>query len=153
MGICMPLGGWLADRLLSIIGYRWSRASVAMLGMFGCALMFTVATFVQNGHAVVACFALALAFIGITEAPAWATAIDLGGEASGKSAAIANTGGNFGGAISPTISPWISAVLVANLALSQQQAWAWAMRLGSVICFVGALLWFAIDASERRGGE
>ncbi|MEX0712088.1 MAG: MFS transporter [Pirellulales bacterium] len=149
MGLCMPLGGWLSDRLMSVVGYRGCRAAVAMFGMVACSIMLTSATVVTNDVAIVACFALSLAFIGLTEAPAWATAIDLGGKRAGTSAAIANTGGNTGGALSPTITPWVSGLLVAE-GLNQQQGWAWGMRLASLICLVGAILWFWIDASERH---
>jgi ACS family glucarate transporter-like MFS transporter len=98
----------------------------------------------------VACFALGLALMGVTEAPAWATAIDLGGESAATSAAIANTGGNLGGTLSPTITPWFSAMLMAEYELNKQEAWGWSMRLASAICLIGAVLWLGIDASERR---
>src|SRR5262249_15498772 len=35
MAICIPLGGWLSDRLLRVVGYRRCRAAVAMCGMIG----------------------------------------------------------------------------------------------------------------------
>jgi MFS family permease len=150
MGLCMPLGGWLSDRLLPVVGYRRCRALVAIGGMFGCAIMLLLATVVQSDVVIVACFALSLAFIGLTEAPAWATAIDLGGRNAATSAAIANTGGNAGGTLSPTVTPWISAVLVSQFAFSSQAGWAWGMRFAAVVCLAGALLWFWIDASERH---
>jgi ACS family glucarate transporter-like MFS transporter len=149
MGLCMPLGGWLCDRLLPIVGYRRCRAVVAMAGMLGSSAALMLATFIESDVAIVSCFAISLAFMGLTEAPAWATAIDLGGRQAATSAAIANTGGNAGGSLSPIVTPWISGLLIsygANL----QEGWAWGVRLAGIICLAGALLWCWIDASERH---
>jgi ACS family glucarate transporter-like MFS transporter len=150
MGLCMPLGGWLSDWLLPKVGYRRCRSWVAMGGMFGCSALLILATMTTVGWQIVACFALALGLMGLTEAPAWATAIDLGGKRAATSASIANTGGNAGGAISPTVTPWVSAMMVAQYGMSHQEGWAWGIRLAAVICLAGAVLWIWIDAAERH---
>jgi nitrate/nitrite transporter NarK len=150
MGVCMPLGGWLSDWLLPRVGYRRCRAWVAIGGMVGCAAMLLLATLTVSSSMIVACFALALGLMGLTEAPAWATAIDLGGKRAATSASIANTGGNAGGTISPTVTPWVSALLVANYDMSHQESWAWGIRLAAVVCLCGAVLWIWIDAAERH---
>jgi ACS family glucarate transporter-like MFS transporter len=150
MGLCMPLGGWMSDWLLPRVGYRRCRAWVAMGGMVGCAVMLAYATVATSNFVIVTCFAVALGLMGLTEAPAWATAIDLGGKQAATSAAIANTGGNAGGVLSPTITPWVSAMLVAKYGLSDQEGWAWGIRLAAAVCLVGATLWLWIDAAERH---
>jgi ACS family glucarate transporter-like MFS transporter len=149
MAVFLPLGGWLCDALLPIVGYRRCRAWVALGGMIGCCAMLMLATLVHSSVGVVACFALSLAFIALTEAPAWATAIDLGGRQAATSAAIANTGGNAGGTLSPTVTPWVSALLVSHYGVTTQEGWVWGIRFAGLVCFVGAVLWFWIDASER----
>jgi MFS family permease len=150
MGVCMPLGGWLSDWLLPRVGYRRCRAWVAMGGMVGCSALLLLATVATSGWLIVVCFAVALGLMGLTEAPAWATAIDLGGKQAATSAAIANAGGNAGGALSPTVTPWVSAMLVTHYGMSQQDGWAWGIRLAAVICLVGAAIWLWIDAAERH---
>lgn len=150
MGVCMPLGGWLSDWLLPRVGYRRCRAWVAMGGMVGCSAMLIGATLATNNVLIVACFAIALGLMGLTEAPAWATAIDLGGKQAATSAAIANTGGNAGGTLSPTITPWVSAMLMTHYGVSDQEGWAWGIRLAALVCLVGAALWLWIDAAERH---
>jgi sugar phosphate permease len=148
MAVCMPLGGWLADSLMGRVGYRRARAGVALLGISGCAALLFAGTVTASAVRIVTCFALALGFIGLTEAPAWATAIDLGGRrGGGTTAAIANTGGNGGGFLAPVVTPWVGGLLAP--ALGDQVAWAWSIRLGSLVCILGAVLWFWIDPAER----
>lgn len=149
MGFSMPAGGWLCDRLLPVVGYRRCRAMVAGAGMVGCGLFMLLATCTANQALIVACFALALASVGITEGPAWATAIDLGGRHAATSAAIANTGGNAGGALSPTLTPWISALVIEHWQTTSQTGWAWGMRVAGAVCLAGAVMWRWIDASQR----
>lgn len=146
MAACMSLGGWLSDRLMHSLGYRWVRASVALAGMTACAAFLFASTFAPSPGYSVAAFTLALAAIGIAEAPAWATA-DLGGKQGATSAAVVNTGGNTGGLISPALSPWLVGLL--RPLAGDAGGWAWALRLGAVICLLGGLLWLRIDASER----
>ncbi|QDV34661.1 MFS transporter [Tautonia plasticadhaerens] len=147
MGVGLPLGGWVADRLMGPLGYRWARASVAMGGMVGCGLLLCAGTLTASPAAIVASFALALGAIGICEGASWATAIDLGGSRAATSAAIVNTGGNVGGFLSPVVTPWIGALLTPDL--GRELGWAWGLRIGGLVCLAGACLWPWIDAGER----
>ncbi len=151
MAACMPLGGWLSDRMMRSLGYRWARASVALAGMSACAVFLFASTFAPSPGYSVAAFALALAAIGIAEAPAWATAIDLGGKQGATSAAVVNTGGNTGGVISPALSPWLVSLL--RPLGGDAGGWAWALRLGALVCLLGGCLWLWIDASERSAPQ
>lgn len=148
MGVCMPLGGWLSDRLMPVLGYRRSRAMVAGLGMVGSAVTLCLATFLTNPVLIVAGFAVSLGLIGMSEGPSWATAIDLGKQRGGTSAGIFNTGGNGVGALAPFITPWFKAWLVSTLNIGDLAAWGWSLRLGSLICLTGAALWLWIDPAE-----
>ncbi len=147
MGVCMPLGGWLSDRLLSLVGYRGSRTLVAVIGMAACGLLLNAGTFITWGPGIVICFALALGGVGIAEGPSWATAIDLGGKRGATSAAIVNTGGNGVGLLAPVLTPWVGAWLTDSL--GKEAGWAWGLRLGSLVCLLGTLTWFWIDPAER----
>ncbi len=151
MAVCLPFGGWLSDRLLRRFGYRGSRALVAVAGMTACGLLLTLGTVIDWGPGIVVCLALALGGAGIAEAPSWATGIDLGGVRGGSSAAIVNTGGNGVGLLAPVVTPLVIAWLTSSL--GAQEAWAWGMRIGSLICLCGAGLWIWIDAGERSGAE
>ncbi len=143
MAVGMPLGGWLADHLLGVLGIRWARAGVAMAGMLAAAGLLWLGTTLSTPSAVVAAFALAMGCMGICEGASWATAVDLGGPHAATSGGLINTGGNLGGTIMQIVSPWIATT------------WNWnaAIRFGCVLCVCGAVLWMWIDAGRRCGQE
>ena len=106
-------------------------------------LLLGVGILVTEVAWIVVCFALAMAAVGATEGPAWATAIDLGGKQGATAAGIFNTGGNAGGVLAPVVTPLVSDWL----------GWQWAIGLGGLVCLIGACLWGWINPGEgeRRG--
>jgi MFS family permease len=50
-----------------------------------------------------------------------------------------NMGGNFGGALAAFLSAWIA----------QEVGWAGAFTVGSVLAFLGSILWMTIDSTYR----
>ena len=147
MAFGIPFGGWLADRTVATVGYRAGRAGTAAVGMLFGGAALCAGTFTNSPVGIIFCFTACLAMIGIAEASAWTTAIDLGGPRSATSAGIANTGGNLGGALTLVVTPWIGTTFASDL--DNGLSWAWAIRLGGLVCMLGALLWIWIDASER----
>jgi ACS family glucarate transporter-like MFS transporter len=139
MAVGMFLGGWLADRAIRKLGHRLGRAIVPVAGMTVSAAFLTLGFLSEQPQWVVVWFSLAMAAVGASEGPVWATAIELGGRRGGTSAGIVNTGGNVAGALSPVITPAVGVTF----------GWDYAMALASVICLVGAVLWFWIDPAER----
>jgi ACS family glucarate transporter-like MFS transporter len=139
MAAGMPVGGWLSDRLQLRFGYRRGRVLVPVGGMLASAGLLLLGIKAENPLWIVVWFALAMAAIGATEGPFWATALDLGGRRGGTSAGIFNTGGNAGGILAPILTPWVS----------QQLGWTWGISLGSLYCLLGVVLWWWIDPRER----
>jgi len=135
LALGMPLGGWLSGRLSNSFGVRRGRAFVSGGGMLVSAVLLAFGVLSREPLWIVTWFALAHAAIGASEGPFWATAVDIGGEKGGTSAAVCNTGGNLGGLLAPVLTPWISSHL----------GWPWGIGLGGVICFLGALCWCGID--------
>lgn len=152
MAAGMPIGGWLSDRLVTIWRYRAARACVGAGGMSLCALVLFTGTFVSSPFLAVTLIALSQFAIGICEGSAWATAIDLGGASGGRSAAIVNTGGNGGGSIAPVMTPYIVALLLRE-GVDADLAARWSLRVGCLICLLGASLWLGIDAGERASSD
>jgi sugar phosphate permease len=139
MAAGMVVGGWLSDRLQRHIGYRWGRAIVPVAGMLvGAGLLFAGLAADQAGW-IVLWFGLAMAAVGATEGPFWATAMDLGGRHGATAAGIFNTGGNAGGMLAPIITPLVSGT----------EHWERGIGLGSIVCLVGVCFWIWINPAER----
>jgi MFS family permease len=139
MAVGMGVGGLLSDRLQSYWGYRLGRAIVPVGGMLAGALLLLLGIMAREPIWIVIWIALAMAAVGTTEGPFWATAIDLGGRHGATSAGIFNTGGNAGGALAPIFTPLIG----------QHFGWGWGIGVGAVVCLVGVSFWFWIDPAER----
>jgi MFS family permease len=138
MAVGMAAGGWLTDRAQERLGARRGRIAVTMSGMMLSAILLGVGVLCREPFWIVTFFSLALASLGASEGAFWTTAIDLGGEQAGVSAAIVNTGGNAGGALAPWLTPRISLVF----------GWHGALIVACVFCFAGAILWAWVDPDE-----
>jgi ACS family glucarate transporter-like MFS transporter len=135
MAAGMFLNGWLADRLSRAWGRRAGRTTVVVGGMLLGAALLGLGLLATEPGWIVLWFALALAAVGGTEGPLWATALELGGRRGATAAGIFNTGGNAGGVLAPVVTPLVSNAL----------GWPWAIGLGSLVCLFGVSLWWWID--------
>jgi sugar phosphate permease len=138
MAAGMFLGGWLSDRLMQVWGRRPARAAVVVGGMLAGAALLYLAFQTKSPAWIVTWCALAMAAVGATEGPFWATAIELGGRYGGTAAGIFNTGGNAG---------FLATILTP--VIGKRFGWDWAIGLGGLVCLVGAALWAWINPDER----
>ena len=132
MALCMPVGGWLADRFQS-------RAVVPLCGMVLGALLLSAGVFAKTPFWIVFWFSLALGAVGAAEGSFWSTAVETGGKFGGTAAAIVNTGGNGGGLLAPILTPMVSEAF----------GWPVGIALGGIICLAGAMCWLGIKPKER----
>ena len=142
MAAGMGLGGVVADLAVRRFGYRVGRAFVPVGGMLTGAVLLLAGITLREPIAIVACFSLALAGVGGTEASFWTTAQEVGGKRGGLAAGLLNTGGNLGGLVAPIVTPLVGGLF----------GWSTAIAVGSAVCLVGLVLWFFIDPRERAGG-
>lgn len=126
MAVCMPLGGWLSDRL------PFRRGLVPFCGMVLGAFLLGGGVMAKAPFWIVFWFSLALGAVGAAEGAFWTAAAETGG---GTGAAIMNTGGNGGGMLAPWVTPMVS----------QAFGWPVGIALGGVICLAGALCWLGIQ--------
>src|SRR5262249_39804241 len=124
MAAGMFLGGGLSDWLQRLYGYRFGRAAVPVGGMLASAILLGLGISIKEPAWIVTYFALAMAAIGASEGPFWATAIDLGGKQGGTSAGLFNTGGKAGGVPAPPRAPPGKGTV----------RWAPGVRPGGVVC-------------------
>jgi MFS family permease len=138
MAAGMFFGGWLADYLALAWGRRLGRATVVAGGMVGGAALLGGGLLATQPGWIVLWFALAVASVGATEGPMWATALELGGQRRATAAGIFNTGGNAGGMLAPVLTPLVSTAY----------GWPWGIGLGSLVCLAGVCLWLWIDPQQ-----
>jgi MFS family permease len=133
MAICMPIGGWLSDRL------RPNRALVPICGMVAGALLLGCGVFAKTPFWIVFWFSLALGAVGAAEAAFWSTIVEVGQPFGGAAAAIMNTGGNGGGMLAPVVTPYVS----------KWFGWPVGIALGGLVCLAGAMCWIGIKQREH----
>lgn len=143
MAIGMTSGGWLADRVQLRLGKRRGRPIVPACGMFASAILLGMGIASSNATWAVSCITLAMGALGASESSFWVTGVELGGKRGGLSAAILNTGGNAGGIPAPWLTPLIS----------DRFGWQAGMGVASLLCFLGAGLWFWIQPESDAESE
>jgi MFS family permease len=142
MGLLLPFGGWLSDRLGRRMGRRMGRRVVCMGGMAMSAVLLFWGASGVGVTATIALLALALGCCTMAEGPYWATAIDLGGDQAGASCGIMNTGGNVGGILAPILTPMLAA----------RFGWESGLYFASFLVLIGVVTWLFVNP-ERRAAE
>jgi MFS family permease len=144
MGIMMPLGGWISDRLTRSYGAGFGRRAVPMIGLSLGAILLYASTVVPGTIAAVTMLSLATGFASWCEGPFWACAIEVADRHVGAACGILNTGGNIGGFLAPVITPYIAV----------HAGWSWGLYSGSLMAIIGVIAcYFAtpIDESKALG--
>jgi YNFM family putative membrane transporter len=118
--LAVPVGGLLAGAVLVLLAIQTTEAAW-----------------------VVTMCALAMAVVGATEGPYWATSLEVGGKQGATSAGIMNTGGNAGGMLAPLLTPVISSYL----------DWKWGIGMASIVCLIGVGFWLCIDPAKSNSSH
>ena len=139
MAVGMAAGGWLCDRVEVRLGQRNGRAIMCIGSMTISALFLAMGILGQGTAWIVTCFSLAMGILGISEAPFWTSATQVGGRQGGIAAAIMNTGGNGGGLLAPVITPLFSSYF----------GWKSGLGLACGVSILWALCWLWIDPAEQ----
>jgi ACS family glucarate transporter-like MFS transporter len=138
MAIMLPLGGWASDRLVLRHGRKVGRRTVPLISMTLSAVLLYAGVSGVGTFATVSFLSLALGLAASSEGAFWGSAIDIGGKRVGAVCGILNTGGNFGAILGPIVTPFIA----------NRLGWTWGLYFGSIIVFVGVLVWFFIDPTR-----
>ena len=140
MGIMMPLGGWISDRLTRSYGAKIGRRVVPMVGLSLGALLLFAGTIVSGTAAAVLSLSLATGFASWCEGPFWASAIGVAGKQVGAACGILNTGANVGGFLAPILTPYIAS----------RAGWSWGLYSGSVMAIAGVIACYFVDPTGQK---
>jgi MFS transporter, ACS family, glucarate transporter len=145
VAVCANLtGGAASDALVRRLGLKWGRRSLGIAGL-GSACLFTVAA-MGTHHQLATVILLALVYGAITfqQSGVFGVCLDIGRQHAGSMVGLMNTSASVGGLLSSIAYGYI------------------VERFGSydspfvpmvALLFLGALLWFKIDASTELRAE
>jgi MFS family permease len=128
-------GGVTTDAITRRFGMRAGRCGVGAVAYLFAAIAMVSGTLVSDGHWAGWLIALGGAASMFTLAPAWSTAIELGGLNSAVLGAIMNTAGQIGGILSPVVLAFI---------VDRLGNWSLPLHILSGLYFTAALCWVFI---------
>jgi MFS family permease len=138
---CTNLSGGIAsDALVSRLGTKWGRRSIGIAGL-GTACLFTVAVMATRDR-ILTVILLSLVYGGITfqQAGVFGACLDIGQKHAGSIIGLMNTSAQVGGLLSSVAYGYIVERFGSYDAPFVPMA---------ALLFLGAMLWFRIDASKE----
>jgi ACS family glucarate transporter-like MFS transporter len=133
-----PLGGWVTDRLLPVVGVSKARRYVGASGMGLAGALIALGAWADSHFVAIGCLSLGAGWLYFTVGAYWSVTTDLSKAHAGTLSGIMNMGANIGGAVSPSLTPW----------LADQWGWTASLLMAAAVAFLGALMWMKVDASE-----
>ena len=133
-------GGEGSDRLARVLSLRAARRAFGVGGYALAAGSIFLATQLHIGFAAGLLIAIGGACSMLTLAPAWATAVDVGGRHAGVTAGVMNTVGQVGGIFSPLV--------VAKL-VDATNDWNLPLLVLAGIYAIAGIAWLTINPDQR----
>jgi ACS family glucarate transporter-like MFS transporter len=137
-------GGVTTDALSKKFGNRVGRCGVGGVGYALAAGAMGLGAFVADGRMAGFLIAIGGAASMFTLAPAWATAIGLGGRNSGVLSATMNTAGQIGGIASPIVLAYI---------VDRLGNWSLPLYILAGLYLMAAVCWIFIHPEKRPVGD
>jgi MFS family permease len=137
-------GGVTTDVLSKKFGNRVGRCGVGGVGYAVAGVAMGLGAFVADGRLAGFLIAIGGAASMFTLAPAWATAIGLGGRNSGVLSATMNTAGQIGGIASPIVLAYI---------VDRLGNWSLPLYILAGLYFMAAVCWIFIHPEKRPVGD
>jgi MFS transporter, ACS family, glucarate transporter len=137
-------GGAASDALVRRLGVKWGRRSLGIAGL-GCAGLFTIAVMIARQQLLtVVLLALVYGAITFQQSGVFGLCLDIGQKHAGAVVGLMNTSAQVGGLLSSVAYGYIVDRFGSYDAPFVPMA---------ALLFLGALLWFKIDASEELTEE
>jgi ACS family glucarate transporter-like MFS transporter len=138
MAVFCPLGGWVTDRLVIIMGINRGRAFVGASGMVLSALSIVLGAYTEAPFVALAFLSLGAGWLYFTVGAFWSSTVDLSKPYAGTLSGIMNTGANLGGTLSPTMTPW----------LADQFGWPISLGFAAALALLGGCMWLRIKPGD-----
>jgi MFS family permease len=133
-------GGFLCDWLVPIVGLKWSRRYVGIVGLFVATIGLAATRLTTGNLAVIVCLSLAYSGITLQQPVVFAACLDIGGTRGGAVSGFMNTAGQIGGAISSVIFGYI---------VKASGSYDGPLLLMAALLLLGILAWGKVDATSR----
>jgi len=137
-------GGASSDALVKRLGATWGRRSIGIAGL-GSACLFTIAAML-TGHQLLTVVLLSLVYGAITfqQSGVFGVCLDIGGKHAGSMVGLMNTSAQIGGFLSSVAYGYI---------VERFHSYDAPFVPMAASLFLGALLWFRVDASKEISAE
>jgi MFS transporter, ACS family, glucarate transporter len=135
MTIASPLGGWISDKLLPLIGKRAARCGVAGLSLLVASIAVWVGTLVTEVRVAAVVLAGGAGALYLAQSAFWALSADIGGNSAGIVSGIMNMGSQLGGVCTAALTPVIARSL----------GWTASFTVTAGICLLGGVIWIFVD--------
>ena len=132
------LGGWLCDRMCSVLGLRWGCRWPVVIGMTVSAVLLLVGALHPNAYVAVSAMVLLFFFNQLNEGPYWATSIAVGGRHAGAAGGVMNTGANVMGIINALLVPFFAHAF----------GWTFAIASGAIFAMIGVAFMLLVRADK-----
>lgn len=132
--VAATMGGWVCDTLCGRLGPNLGCRIPAMTGLVGTGLFLYLGLYSPSPYVAVALLSLCYAFTQFAEGSFWSAQIHLAGPYAAPACGLMNTGGSVSGIIVGPLMPFLALKI----------GWVAALSTGTLVAFLGAVLWLFI---------
>ncbi len=132
--VAATVGGWVCDTLCGRLGPNLGCRIPAMTGLVGTGVFLYLGLYSPSPYVAVALLSLCYAFTQFAEGSFWSAQIHLAGPYAAPACGLMNTGGSVSGIIVGPLMPFLALKI----------GWVAALSTGTLVAFLGAVLWLFI---------
>jgi ACS family glucarate transporter-like MFS transporter len=136
--VMASLGGYTCDALCARLGPRLGCRIPAIIGLLGAGIFLYVGLYATSPYTAVLLLSLCFASTQFAEGSYWSAQTYIAGPYTAPACGVMNTGGNLAGIVVAPSMPYLAAHI----------GWVAALSTGTVVAFIGAILWLFIRADQ-----
>jgi MFS transporter, ACS family, glucarate transporter len=136
--VATSLGGLLSDALAKALGLPTARRLIVVSGLLTSSMLVLLGLVIARPEISALSIAFAAGAGDLSLSTLWATAVEVGGSASGSVSGVMNCFSNLGGFAAPVLIGWM---------LQRHVSWTVILSLEAVLNASAALLWFFVRIS------